>query len=167
MAKVFISYSHKDKQWVKDWFLPRLEDVGLEVCIDFRDFKIGRVSVLNMEDAVKTCDRTILVLSPQWLESHWGILEAFMLQTKDPINLNERILPLMLEKCELPDRLSIFTYADFTDEGTWESELCRLLEQIGITVPIVSHKPSNDTEPIARRAIKSFSGGPGAPRGAY
>ena len=53
--KVFISYSHQDREWVENWLMPRLEEAGLEVCIDFRDFKIGRASVLNMEEAVETC----------------------------------------------------------------------------------------------------------------
>lgn len=66
MGKVFISYSHQDREWVENWLMPRLEEAGLEVCIDFRDFKIGRASVLNMEEAVETCDKTLLVLTPKW-----------------------------------------------------------------------------------------------------
>jgi hypothetical protein len=33
---VFISYSHKDEDWVVNTLLPALENVGLKVCIDFR-----------------------------------------------------------------------------------------------------------------------------------
>jgi hypothetical protein len=133
MKRIFISYSHQDREWVETWLMPRLEGVGLEVCIDFRDFKIGRASVLNMEEAVETCDKTLLVLTPNWLESKWTNLEALMLQDEDPIGLEERILPLMLEKCKLPKRLSIFTYADFTDNSKWDTELARLLKQMEVT----------------------------------
>lgn len=64
---VFISYSHKDSQWVKNWLLPRLEDVGLDVIIDFRDFEIGVPSIVNMENAVQK-SRHVL----QELEKHIG-----------------------------------------------------------------------------------------------
>jgi hypothetical protein len=35
---VFISYSHKDQEWVRNILLPTLEKQGLKVCIDYRDF---------------------------------------------------------------------------------------------------------------------------------
>ncbi len=40
---IFISYSHLDSEWVKDWLVPRLEAAGLSVCIDYSDFEIGRL----------------------------------------------------------------------------------------------------------------------------
>jgi tetratricopeptide (TPR) repeat protein len=134
MSKVFISYSHKDKEWVINWLLPGLERAGIKVHIDLRDFKIGLPALVNMENAIKECDKTILVLSPHWLESEWTNFEALMLQTKDPAGLKGSILPLMLKKCELPERLSIFTYANFMEENKRESELSRLLNQLGVTV---------------------------------
>ena len=33
---VFISYSHKDEEWVRNVLLPTLEKQGLKVCIDYR-----------------------------------------------------------------------------------------------------------------------------------
>jgi hypothetical protein len=39
---VFISYSHADRAWVWNELLPRLERAGLRVCIDDRNFEIGR-----------------------------------------------------------------------------------------------------------------------------
>ena len=51
---VFISYSHTDAEWVKEQLLPRLEQGGLKVNIDYRDFDIGAPSLVNMERAVET-----------------------------------------------------------------------------------------------------------------
>ena len=39
---VFISYSHADQAWVCGELLPRLEEAGLKVCIDQRDFRPAR-----------------------------------------------------------------------------------------------------------------------------
>jgi hypothetical protein len=135
MSKIFISYSSKDREWVSNWLLPKLEKSGLEVCIDYRDFKIGRSSLINMEVAVDWCYKILLVLTPDWVESEWTNFEALMVQTEDIIGLRGRLLPLMLKQCELPRRLGIFTYADFKDESNWDFEMSRLLEQLGIKVP--------------------------------
>ncbi len=127
---VFISYSHADAAWVKDWLLPRLESAGLRVCIDFRDFEIGAPSIVNMERAVQQSAKTLLVISPNWVKSEWAKFESLLLQTQDPAGKDRRLLLLMLEKCTMPARLGIFTYADFTIEANWETELKRLINSI-------------------------------------
>lgn len=130
MGKVFISYSHKDEDWVKNYLLVNLERKGIQCHIDFRDFEIGKPSIFNMEHAVETCEKTILVYTPNWVESEWGQFEGVLLQTESPLNLKKKILPLMIEKYDLPKRLSIFTYADFTDKNKWDFQLERLINQI-------------------------------------
>ena len=144
--RIFISYSHKDKEWVMNWLLPRLEGAGIAVHIDSRDFQIGVSSLVNMERAVEKCDMTLLVLTPNWVESEWTNFEALMVQTIDPAGLHGRILPLMLEECELPRRISMLTHANFLNKENWEKELERLLKQLGasdssITVEPVSQEP--------------------------
>ncbi len=130
MKKVFIIYSHKDKDWVRGWLLPRLESAGISVHIDFRDFEIGVPSVLNMERAVEKCEKTILILNSNWLQSEWTRFEGFMLQTEDPIGLRGRILPLMLDHSELPLRLRMLTYADFRDKNDWDFQIGRVIKQV-------------------------------------
>jgi hypothetical protein len=123
---VFISYSHRDSEWVHDWLLPRLEGAGLRVCVDFRDFEVGVPSLVNMERAVERSRKTLLVLTPNWIASEWTNFEALLVQTEDPIGLRRRILPLMRESCQPPKRIAMLTYADFIAPGRWESELQRL-----------------------------------------
>ena len=119
MSKIFISYSSKDREWAANWLLPKLEAAGFEVCIDYRDFQIGRASLINMEEAVERCDKILLVLTPHWVESEWTNFEGLLVQTGDPGGIRGRLLPLMLKQCELPQRLKIFTYADFKEESHW------------------------------------------------
>jgi len=144
---VFISYSHKDRKWVKDWLLPRLEENGLKVIIDFRDFQIGLPSLINMERAVERGSITLLVLTPNWVRSEWANFEALMLQSSDPIGLKGSIMPLMLRDCELPKRLSILTYANFKNPANWETEFSRLMSQI-TQKPAVAAEPAIDTTPL-------------------
>ena len=49
---VFISYSSANKNWVRKDLLNALENAGLKVCIDFRDFKVGKAAIKNMRDSI-------------------------------------------------------------------------------------------------------------------
>jgi len=93
---VFISYSHRDEGWVTGTLLPRLEAAGLQVCIDFRDFRPGRPSLVNMENAVERSRKTLLVLTPAWVESEWTDFESLLIQSDDPA---ERHLTRALTRC--------------------------------------------------------------------
>jgi non-specific serine/threonine protein kinase len=127
---VFISYSHTDQAWVSNWLMPRLEASGVRVCVDFRDFEIGAPSLVNMERAVEQSRKTLLILTPDWVHSEWANFESLLIQTEDPIGLRRRMLPLMLEPCQPPKRVSIFTYADFTEADRWESQLKRIVDAV-------------------------------------
>ncbi len=130
MHKIFISYSSKNAEWVKNWLVPKIESQGVPAHVDYRDFEIGVPSVINMERAVEQCAKTILVFTPDWVNSEWTQFEGLMLQTQDPIGLRKRILPLMLADCALPPRLKIFTYADFKNKNDWDSQFERLIAQV-------------------------------------
>ncbi len=127
---IFISYSHKDQDWVRNWFLPRFETNGFQTHIDYRDFEIGIPDLTNMERAVETCVKTILVGTPNYVGSEYCQLEFIMLQTDDTVGMRKKILPLMLHECELPKHHKIFTYADFRDKNEWKFQLQRLKDQI-------------------------------------
>jgi hypothetical protein len=110
----FISYSHRDEEWVTGTLLPRLEGAGLRVCIDFRDFVAGKPALLNMQDAAKNSRHTVLVLTPAWVESEWTFYESLLTRTSDPAGLQRRTVPLRLQPCELPEFISMLTWVDFT-----------------------------------------------------
>jgi hypothetical protein len=112
---VFISYSHKDEQWVENTLLKRLEEAGLRVCIDFRDFVPGVPSIVNMEKAVEDSQHTVIVLTEAWLNSEWGNFEALLVQTSDPAAVRGRLIPLRVEETvtKLPGRIAMLSWVDF------------------------------------------------------
>jgi hypothetical protein len=150
---VFVSYSHADRAWVWDELLPGLESAGLRVCIDDRDFKIGEPILTNIERASTESHRTLVVLSPAWLSSEWTELEALLLQSNDPSGRRVRLLPVLLEPCELPRRIAMLHLADFTQHEGRASGVARLARQLAdesrIARPLLS--PSGPT---------TFSAGP-------
>ena len=57
---VFVSYSHKDKDWVRNWLLPKLKKAGVSYCIDDDHFDIGVAALINMERAVEQSRKALL-----------------------------------------------------------------------------------------------------------
>jgi WD40 repeat protein len=126
---VFISFSPEDRPWVHEWLMPRLQQHGVYALTEAQ-FDIGPPYLKNIEDAVQHCPKTLLILTPAWVQNKWREFEALSLQTNDPANIQKRVLPLQLEPCELPQRLAIFTSADFTNPISWEKELKRVVKAV-------------------------------------
>ncbi len=127
---VFISYSHADRAWVWEVLLPRLEGAGLRVCIDGRDFEIGVPSLVNMERAVDNSRHTLLVLTPDWVDSEWAEFESLLAGSADPAGRRRKLIPLMLRPCQLPSRIAMLTYADFTQPHDRAAQFKRLVGQL-------------------------------------
>jgi hypothetical protein len=127
---VFISYSSQDKAWVRGELLPHLEASGLRVCIDTRDFRPGAPSVTEMERAVLTSRKTVLVLTPDYVASAWTEFETLLLQTLDPAARQRRIVPLLKVRVELPLRIGYLSYVDFSDPQDQALAWTRLLNAL-------------------------------------
>jgi hypothetical protein len=133
---VFISHAPADREWVDEWLLPRLEQVGLRVAIDYRDFIVGLPRIENIERAIESSRRTIVVLTPDWLESEWNAFEALLLRTKDPAARQRKLLPVLLRPCDLPETIAALEKVDLTAERYWEKQIKRLTRDIEDIIPV-------------------------------
>jgi tetratricopeptide (TPR) repeat protein len=131
---VFISYSSVDRDWVRNDLLPILEGAGLRVCIDYRDFQPGAPRPEEIQRAVLTSRRTLLILTPDYLTSEWANFGNMMVQFLDPNNRERSMIPLMLTQCELPPRIAYLTPVDFASATVPEDreiERRKLLNALG------------------------------------
>lgn len=128
---VFISYSSKDKEWVRDVLLPRIEQAGLKAFIDFRDFTRGAPSIKEMERGVGDCRKTLLILSPDYISSEWCEIENIMAATHGPANRDLRMIPLLKAECQKPPRIAALTHIDFTDDADLDLAWLQLLTALG------------------------------------
>lgn len=139
---VFISYSSQDKVWVRGELLTRLEAAGLKTFIDFRDFQLGAPSITEIERGLLASRKTLLVLTPAYLTSGWTEFETLLLQTADPTNRLRRLIPLLKDRCDLPQRIRFLTYVDFTDPTERNFAWHKLLTSLDATAtPVVSTPP--------------------------
>ena len=90
MSYVFISYSHKDKGYVKK-LAQSLRQSGLEYWLDDR-IDYGSRWPRVIQDQVDGCDAFIVVMTPRSLESEWVQNELSRAQRK-----KKPIFPLLLE----------------------------------------------------------------------
>ncbi len=127
---VFISYSHKDKKWVNEKLLVELQKAGFKTCIDSRNFKPGVPTLVNIENAIENSRNTLLVLTPNWIESNWTKFEGLLLQTGDPSSEKGRMIPIMLKACELPKRIGQLTYIDFVKPSDYEKSIEMLIRTL-------------------------------------
>ena len=67
--KVFVSYSHRQGEWVRDALVPVLRASGAEVLVDWERFRAGFAVVGQMDSTQDRADRHVLVLSSDYLAS--------------------------------------------------------------------------------------------------
>jgi hypothetical protein len=145
---VFISYSSRDKAWVRGELLTRIEQAGLRAFIDFRDFTRGAPSIKECERGVLNCRKTIIVLTPNYIASGWTEFENIMVQTLDVANASLRLLPLLKVECKKPLRIGVLTHVDFTEDADLELAWRQLLTAL--------NKPPKPKPPKNPRRRKWF-----------
>lgn len=112
---IFISYSHHNKEWVRNTLLVELERRGFKVAIDFRDFRTGEFTIDAIERLVQTSKRVLAVFSPSYSESEWGSLENILARTLDPSQKNRKLIPILYKPTNLSLSLRAINYLDFTN----------------------------------------------------
>lgn len=128
---LYLSYSPQEAKWVKEWLLPRLEGTGLRVFVDYRDARPGAAKISEMERAMLESAKTLLVLTPAYLQGDWNDFQSIMVQYLDPAGRQQRLIPLILKEVELPLRLNMLVPLDFTEVEQREAQLERLLGAFG------------------------------------
>jgi len=101
----FISYNGADKNWA-EWIAWQLEEAGYTTVLQAWDFRPGQNFVLEMDGASKETGRTIVVLSPNYLDSSFAPSEWAVAFKKDPTGEKGMIVPVRVKKCDLEGLLS-------------------------------------------------------------
>ncbi|KAK7896226.1 hypothetical protein WMY93_021551 [Mugilogobius chulae] len=76
----FISYSHRDADWVESHLVTPLEAAEFTLCVHERDFVPGEWILDNIVKCVESSYKTIFVLSKHFVQSDWCNYELFFTQ---------------------------------------------------------------------------------------
>lgn len=113
--KLFISYSHEDKEFV-DKLCNDLVKHNFLIWIDKWEIKVGESVINRISDGLIVSSNLIIILSPHSVVSKWvreEINAALMVQFEKQ---NVFVLPLLLANCEIPVFLKDKKYADFRSD---------------------------------------------------
>ena len=115
MADFFVSYTSADKAWA-EWIGFVLEEEGFTAVIQAWDFRPGSNFVLEMQRAATEADRTIMVLSPDYLKSQFASPEWAAAFAQDPQGLKRKLVPVMVRQCQPPGLLSSVVHISLVGE---------------------------------------------------
>jgi hypothetical protein len=109
--RAFISYSRTNKEFAAK-LSKGLRSAGYPVWFDLLDIPTGSRWDDEVEKALRECSIFMIILTPASIGSE---------NVKDEIGYaidhGKRILPVLLENCEVPLRLHRFQYVDFTTKS--------------------------------------------------
>ena len=108
----FISHSTSDKA-VANELVSELELRGKNCWIDDLIGPGTHIGVAT-ETALTDSKRLIVLLSPRSTNSQWVIAEYWTSQFTDPTNRNRKIIPIIVEECEIPLLLRALKHIDLT-----------------------------------------------------
>jgi TIR domain len=106
MAKsVFISYCHKQGDWVWDRLVPCLRAGGADVHVDRERFKVGKAVVGQMDAIQDGAAMAVLVFSSDYLDSPYCVHEMERAIRRDPTFARGIIVPIKRVRCALPAKI--------------------------------------------------------------
>lgn len=112
MARIFLSHSSEDKEFVRRLF-EDLRALGHSPWLDEWQIKVGDCIVSSIQDGLQSSDYIIVVLSPAavasgWVEREWK--DAYWSEVSAGRTI---VLPVLLADCEIPILIRTKKYADF------------------------------------------------------
>lgn len=121
MVDFFVSYTSADKAWA-EWIGFVLEENDLAVVIQAWDFRPGSNFILEMQKAATEADRTIMVLSPDYLKSQFASPEWAAAFAQDPQALERKLVPVMVRQCQPSGLLSSVVHISLVGEDETTAE---------------------------------------------
>jgi tetratricopeptide (TPR) repeat protein len=157
----FISYNKADRTWA-EWIAWHLEEAGYTTIIQAWDFRPGMNFVHKMHEAAQQAERTIAVLSTNYLEALYTYPEWEAALQQDPRGEKGVLVPVRIQECKPPGLLGLLSYIDLVglDESAAQESLLDGVRQERNKPPTAPLFPGTLHE--AQRTVSEQPGFPGA-----
>jgi tetratricopeptide (TPR) repeat protein len=107
----FVSYNKADRAWA-EWIAWELEQAGYTTILQAWDFRPGSNFVLEMQRAASDAQRTIAVLSPDYLAALFPQPEWAAAFAQDPTGEKGILVPVRVRECDVKGLLPQIVYID-------------------------------------------------------
>src|SRR6266498_6166288 len=131
--KVFLCYAHSDKESVHNLYTRIMED-GIHTWLDSKDLQPGQNWEHEIRKAILKSDVAIICLSREFNKQHGYRYEELKIALERAKLLDDGdvfIIPVRLEKCDMPSALRHLHRVDLFESGGYKKlirALWRLVE---------------------------------------
>ena len=126
----FLSYSHRDREWVQRFLAPNLRKAGLDIFFDMF-IAPGEEWQQALDEGFSQSRCIVLVMSPDYFVSDFAQLEVERaLRSLDDPSRTKRVVPLLLKSADIPLHLRRLQYIDFRENMDHPEPLHRLLQAL-------------------------------------
>jgi hypothetical protein len=129
MIGIFLSHSHKDNKFTKR-LAADLQNNGIKVWHDLAEMKIGDSLISKIYSAIDDMQYLAVILSRASVASEWVKKEVAIAMESEIRGKKVKVLPLLIENCEIPPFLRDKLYADFRDRKNYKKVLNNLIDRI-------------------------------------
>jgi hypothetical protein len=140
----FFSYSRDDLEFVlrlaKD-----LKKAGANVWMDKLDIHPGQPWQRKIDEALSTCRRVLVILSPSSVDS-----DNVMGEVTVALDEKKEVIPVLYRECRVPLRLRLLQYADFRSD--YSQGLAELLDTVGVEQQAATSAAAASATPEASQA---------------
>lgn len=152
-SNLFISYSHKDKLYVEQLAFD-LSTSNLNIWLDKWEIQVGDSIIDKIEQGLSASDYLVIILSPHSVSSKWVKEELNAALFQQLNNQGIKVLPALIEDCELPLFLRNRSYADFRKDYQFGlNQLLRAVAPESIHARKVTPQISKQVETNGARAL--------------
>jgi hypothetical protein len=113
LGTLFLSYASEDRPFVEG-LVSRLDKFAEKVWYDKREIIVGDSIAERISAGLTQATALIAVLSPNSVSKPWVLRELYSSLGRQLASAGINILPILIEKCNLPPILADIRYADFT-----------------------------------------------------
>lgn len=130
---LFLSHTGDDKPFVRQLRKDLMAYGVPRVWLDEAEIDIGDSLIAKIEESIKLSRYIGVVLSTKSINAPWVKKELDVAMNREIAQGEVVVLPLLYEKCEVPEFLKGKLYADFTYPDDYERMLTKLLRRLRIT----------------------------------
>lgn len=142
--RVFVSHASEDKARFVMSFAEQLRSNGIDAWVDTWEIKVGDSLVKKIfDEGLGAARAVIIVLSRNSVHKPW-VREELDHAVVSKISEGTRIIPLVLDDCEVPQALKATKWVSFKDESVYDASF----DEIVATIFGASDKPPLGKPPV-------------------
>jgi hypothetical protein len=165
-GSIFLSHNSRDEKFAKKLHLD-LTNQGITVWMYQTEVNPGDSIIGKVENAIKNSDYLGILLSPNssksvWVSEEYGMAMHLQIKGKGP-----RVIPILIEDCEIPGFLEDKSRIDFRNENYYQENLDKLLRVLQnkdenkeyITKPLPNQSLSDRIKSQIEVVVKNYEEG--------